>query len=71
MLHLRQKVEPTGRQTVCPAACRRERTRQREQAARQAWDPDWGHLGDGADEAAGGNGAMNRGAFLSASFWQS
>jgi len=38
MLHLRQKVEPTGRQTVCPAACRRERTRQREQAARKARD---------------------------------
>jgi len=31
-----QKVEPTGRQTVWSAACRRERTRQREKAAREA-----------------------------------
>jgi hypothetical protein len=33
-----QKVELTGRQTACSAACRRERTRQRETAVRQARD---------------------------------
>ena len=33
-----QKVDLTGRQTACSAACRRERTRQRETAARQARD---------------------------------
>ena len=31
-------VELTGRQTTCSASCRRERTRQRETAARQARD---------------------------------
>jgi hypothetical protein len=31
-------VELTGRQTTCSASCRRERTRQREQAARAARD---------------------------------
>ena len=33
-----QKVDLTGRQTACSAACRRERTRQRETAVRQARD---------------------------------
>ena len=33
-----QNVALTGRQTACSAACRRERTRQRETAARQARD---------------------------------
>jgi hypothetical protein len=32
------ETELSGRQTACSAACRRERTRQREQAARQARD---------------------------------
>jgi hypothetical protein len=31
-------VELTGRQTVCSASCRRERTRRREEAAREARD---------------------------------
>jgi hypothetical protein len=31
-------VELTGRKTVCSAACRRERTRQRETATRQTRD---------------------------------
>jgi predicted nucleic acid-binding Zn ribbon protein len=31
-----QEVELTGRQRACSASCRRERTRQRETAARQA-----------------------------------
>ena len=33
-----QAVDLTGRQTVCSAGCRRERSRQREQAAREARD---------------------------------
>jgi predicted nucleic acid-binding Zn ribbon protein len=33
-----QEADLTGRQTVCSARCRRERTRQRESAARQARD---------------------------------
>ena len=33
-----QAVDLTGRQTVCSARCRRERSRQREQAAREARD---------------------------------
>jgi hypothetical protein len=33
-----QEVDLTGRQTACSASCRRERTRQRETAARQARD---------------------------------
>ena len=32
------KEELRGRQTVCSASCRRERTRQRERAARKARD---------------------------------
>lgn len=33
-----QEVDLTDRQTVCSAGCRRERTRQREQAATEARD---------------------------------
>ena len=33
-----QAVDLTGRQTVCSARCRRERSRRREQAAREARD---------------------------------
>jgi predicted nucleic acid-binding Zn ribbon protein len=33
-----QAVDLTGRQTACSASCRRERSRQRETAARQARD---------------------------------
>ena len=33
-----QAVDLTGRQTLCSARCRRERSRRREQAAREARD---------------------------------